>query len=90
MKQERSTSIPPNSEERSMTQLTSPNVREVEGNVYRIPTAFGTRVRSAIITLAKREAREAIKRKLRAEGRREALFSASESGLGTRLANLNI
>jgi hypothetical protein len=50
-----------------------------EGNITYIQTQFATRVRSAIISLAKREAREAIKRKLRAEGKvRVTLLSASE------------
>jgi hypothetical protein len=62
-----------------MTPAYSPERPQVEGNVYRIPTAFETRVRSAIITLAKREAREAVKRRLRAEGKvRAVLLSASE------------
>jgi hypothetical protein len=41
MKRERSTSIPPNSAERSMTQLTSPNVREWKG------TSTASQLRSA-------------------------------------------
>ena len=41
-----------------------------EGNIRYIQTEFATRVRSAVISLAKREAREAVKRKLRAEGHR--------------------
>ena len=49
-----------------------------EGNITYIQTQFATRVRSAIISLAKREAREAIKRKLRAEGTRVTLLTVSE------------
>jgi hypothetical protein len=60
---------------------------QAEGNVVRIPTAFDTRVRFAIITLARREAREAVKRQLRAEGRRISLLSASEI---TQLADAHL
>jgi hypothetical protein len=49
-----------------------------EGNVVHIQTEFATRVRFMVISLAKREAREAVKRKLRAEGHRPTLMSASE------------
>jgi hypothetical protein len=50
----------------------------VEGNVVRIPTAFETRVRMMVIWKAQREAREAVIRKLKAEGRRVSLMSASQ------------
>jgi hypothetical protein len=46
-----------------------PGRKRRDGNITHIRTQFATRVRSAIITLAKREAREAIKRRLRAEGK---------------------
>ena len=62
-----------------MTPAYNPERPRLEGNVIRIPTQLRTRVRFAIITLAKREAREAVKRRLRAEGRvRVTLLSASE------------
>jgi hypothetical protein len=65
MKHERSTAIPPQRAS-DMTQAYSKPERrdpQVRGNVvYYIPTALGTRVRFAIITLARREAREAVKR----------------------------
>ena len=51
--------------------------RRVEGNVVRIPTAFETRVRLMIIAEAKLEAREAVKKKLKSEGVRVSLLSAS-------------
>ena len=40
----------------------------LRGNVHYLETEFATRVRFMVISLAKREAREAIKLKLRAEG----------------------
>ena len=49
----------------------TPQERPEPGRTRRegyIQTEFATRVRSAVISLAKREAREAVKRKLRAEG----------------------
>jgi hypothetical protein len=50
-----------------------------EGNITYIQTEFATRVRMAVISLAKREAREAVKRNLRAEGKVKVwLHSASE------------
>jgi hypothetical protein len=50
-----------------------------EGNITYIQTEFATRVRMAVISLAKREAREAVKRNLRAEGEVKVwLHSASE------------
>jgi hypothetical protein len=55
-----------------------------EGNITYIQTEFATRVRSAVISLAKREAREAVKRKLRAEGHRPHSRTLSEIN---RLAN---
>ena len=62
-----------------MTPAYNPERPRSEGNVYRIATQFGTRVRFAVIALAKREAREAVKRRLRAEGKvRVTLLSASE------------
>jgi hypothetical protein len=54
-----------------MTPAYKPQRPRAEGNVHRI-TAFGTRVRFAVISLAKREAREAVKRRLRAEGKVKA------------------
>jgi hypothetical protein len=58
------------------------------GEVIHIPTQMSTRVRFAIITLARREAREAVKRKLRAEGRiKLAYLSASEI---TQLADAHL
>jgi hypothetical protein len=55
----------------------SPEPRRcVEGNVVRIPTAFETRVRLMIIAEAKLEAR-AVKKKLKSEGVRVSLLSAS-------------
>jgi hypothetical protein len=51
----------------------------LRGNVHYIETQFATRIRLAVITLAKREARETVKRQLRAEGRVKVwLLSASE------------
>ena len=62
-----------------MTPAYSPERPRAEGNVVRIETEFGTRVRFMVISLAKREAREAVKRRLRAEGKVKAsLLSASE------------
>jgi hypothetical protein len=52
-----------------------PHLRD---GVHFIPTAFGTRVRLAVISLAKREARKAVIRQLRAEGHKPTLMSASE------------
>ena len=49
-----------------------------EGNITYIQTEFATRVRSAVISLAKREARKAVIRQLKAEGHRTSLMSASE------------
>jgi hypothetical protein len=61
-----------------MTPAYKPQRPRAEGNVHRI-TAFGTRVRFAVISLAKRETREAVKRRLRAEGKVKVwLRSASE------------
>ena len=53
-------------------------------NVHYLETEFATRVRFMVISLAKREAREAIKRKLRAEGTRPHSLTLSEIN---RLAN---
>ena len=50
-----------------------------EGNVVHIQTEFAARVRFMVISLAKREAREAVKRQLRAEGKVKVwLHSAAE------------
>jgi hypothetical protein len=60
-----------------MSQAYSPD-RRTEGNVYRIPTQFATRLRMLVIWEARREARQAVIRKLKAEGVRVSLMSASE------------
>ena len=49
-----------------MTPAYKPERPHLRDGVHYISTAFGTRVRFAVISLAKREAREAVKRKLRA------------------------
>jgi len=49
-----------------------------EGNVVRIQTEFATRVRFMVLSLAKREAREAVERRLRAEGTRPTSMTLSE------------
>jgi hypothetical protein len=51
---------------------------QLRDGVHYIPTEFGTRVRLMVISLAKREAREAVKRKLRAEGTKPWLRTVSE------------
>jgi hypothetical protein len=56
-----------------------------EGNVIRMQTQFATRVRLAVISLAKREAWQAIIRKIKADGKvKVSLMAASEI---TRQAN---
>jgi hypothetical protein len=54
-----------------------PERPRVRDGVHYIPTAFGTRVRLAVISLAKREARKAVIRQLKAEGHKPTLMSAS-------------
>jgi hypothetical protein len=61
----------------SLSQAYCPERLRKEGNVVRIPTAFETRLRHMIIWEARLEAREIIKRKLKAEGIRVSLLSAS-------------
>ena len=58
-----------------------------EGKVVHIQTEFATRVRFMVISLAKREARKAVIRQLRAEGHKPTLMSASEI---TSLANVHL
>jgi hypothetical protein len=70
----------------AMTANERPRPRE-EGNVHRIPTAFETRVRRMVIWKAQREARQAVIRKLKAEGRRTSLMSAGEI---TQLADAHL
>lgn len=52
----------------SLSQAYSPERPRKEGNVVRIPTTFETRLRFAIIWNARLDAREAVKRKLKAQG----------------------
>ena len=60
---------------------------QLRDGVHYIPTEFGTRVRLMVISLAKREAREPVKRKLRAEGTKPWLRTVSEIN---RLANAHL
>jgi hypothetical protein len=50
----------------------------VEGNVTHIPTAFEARLRFLVVWEAQRQARQAVIRQLKAEGRRTSLMSASQ------------
>jgi hypothetical protein len=60
----------------------------VEGNVIRIETEFATRLRMLVIWEARRAARQAVIRKLKAEGRiKLAYLSASEI---TQLADAHL
>jgi hypothetical protein len=52
--------------------------RRKEGNVTFIETQFATRLRFLVVWHAQREARERVIRKLKGEGRRVSLMSASE------------
>jgi hypothetical protein len=59
-----------------------------EGNVVRIQTEFATRVRFMVISLAKREARQAVILHIKREGKAKvSLMAASEI---TRLANAHL
>jgi hypothetical protein len=77
-KQERNTGNP--AEQRGTINDLSlqPRTSAGGGDVVRIQTEFATRVRFMVISLAKRQAREAVKRKLRAEGTRVTLLTVSE------------
>jgi fructose-1,6-bisphosphatase/sedoheptulose 1,7-bisphosphatase-like protein len=56
-----------------------PPLPRLRGNVHYIETEFATRVRQMVIWQAKREAREAVIRRIRAEGKqRVSLMSAGE------------
>ena len=59
----------------------------LRNGVHYLETEFATRVRFMVISLAKREARKAVERALRAEGHRPTLMSASEI---TSLANVHL
>jgi hypothetical protein len=66
----------------------SPERRRDEGNVHRIETEFVTRPRMLVIWEARQQARQAVIRKLKAEGKvKVSLMSASEI---TRLANAHL
>jgi hypothetical protein len=48
-----------------------------QGKVHRIQTEFATRLRMMVIWEARQQARQAVIRKLKAEGRRVSLMSAA-------------
>jgi hypothetical protein len=52
--------------------------RRVDGNVTQIETEFASRVRFLVIWEAQREAKQAVIRELKGEGRRVSLMSAAE------------
>jgi hypothetical protein len=70
-----------------MTPQPQPPRPHLRGNVHYLETEFATRVRFMVISLAKREARKAVIRQLRAEGHKPTLMSASEI---TSLANVHL
>ena len=70
----------PNREDEPMTpqEDSKPGRTRREGNITCIQTEFATRVRFAVILLAKREARKAVIRQLKAEGHGPSLTTFSE------------
>ena len=60
-----------------MTPAYKPERARQQGSVHRIPAEFVTRLRLMLIWEARLQAREIVKRKLKAEGVRVSLLSAS-------------
>jgi hypothetical protein len=61
----------------NMTPAYKPERARQQGSVHRIPAEFVTRLRLMLIWEARLQAREIVKRKLKAEGVRVSLLSAS-------------
>jgi hypothetical protein len=71
----------PNREDKTMTpqEDSKPGRTRREGNVVRIQTEFGTRVRQMVIWEARQQARQAVIRRIKAEGKvKVSLMSAGE------------